>query len=691
MSTYNNISLNQLDLDALADYVVLKKRLVYRDNANDNTVTSSNIAQDVEKVGGKLANTIALAVTQDRKTVENSQKLEDHPASYFMSNTEGLSLQSKYLLTKQHHGDELQNILDEFYTLRQELAKSGIIEDRGEYSGYIDTFRKKSPKHLFEQLAVADAGNNSSQIYITESAIVDSLKVYDYLVLVNEEYDQFCVRQISDINSESNIITFSQPIDDDVYAATDGIALYLSRGINDSGMFKFAKEGELILGSEEYHSGLSDDTHKLPRHVEEPYKGFGYSFRVPSEKQGYVKSFEICAKAHGNPGAMICYLIDERDINHFFSPAQALADYQTSIENQDESYHFFAASRPYILPEEYGTRYIKFDFLQDNNQYPLMPQDQNEEPVRYIAIIECLECDHDNYYDIRFLQHRNSGGELTDLELNNTTYYYTRKDDGSDVPALSSDNIIDSSDMYYHIVTVTPEEKSKKKKKEGLYSFHVSTKDMVHKARIMLRIRKEGAYRTNTNDTKPTVYNSSSTIPVINSDPENGIRNTENLNIRRDIYKPLEIRGNSSEESELVTTIIGSNITKTSGIGATTIGVYDPILIKDDDPVYRMAYRVSLKARKTILGSDRVEYTEYKHFYLPLVEVFKDFKKYDKESSDRLIFETNLFTDETDAEDFNDFIVQIYWSNKDISEYADIKNSQMGAIKDISTSFNAGY
>ena len=43
------------------------------------------------------------------------------------------------------------------------------------------------------------------------------------------------------------------------------------------------------------------------------------------------------------------------------------------------------------------------------------------------------------------------------------------------------------------------------------------------------------------------------------------------------------------------------------------------------------------------------------------------------------------------AQDYNEFIVQIYWANPDMSTYRDIKKAQMGAIKDIAVSFNQGF
>ena len=100
-----------------------------------------------------------------------------------------------------------------------------------------------------------------------------------------------------------------------------------------------------------------------------------------------------------------------------------------------------------------------------------------------------------------------------------------------------------------------------------------------------------------------------------------------------------------------------------------------------------MAYQVSVKARKVTFNNGVRAATEYRHFAVPVKEVFKDYHTYDKEASGRIIFEADLFN-EDEIVDYNDFIVQVYWSNRDMSNYLDIRKSQMGAIKDIVVSFN---
>lgn len=687
METYNKISLTQLDIDAAADYIVAKKKLVYR--TGDETVAADSKAQDTEKVGGIPAERIAVAVSdEDRTTVENALMLGGVPSTEYMTTTQGGSLALKQERVAENYGTELQNLMDELYTLRQELSKKGIIEDRGEYVGYTDIFRTNSVKHVDAAIAEAIPVETSDRdvLFIEDSIAFNSLNQYDYVVVVGQistEIQECKIAQVKEKDDNEKTITLDSPLGENMWNSQ--LTLYWSRGVNDEGMFKFARKAEDVPSSEENHTGLSDDTYKIMKHITAPETGYGYSFRIPKEKQGFVTSFEICAKAYGSPGALKCYLIDDRDVETFKNPIQAYDEYQASLTDLTDTFHFFAESRPLTLGSEYGRRYIKFDFLQEDNSYPLMPMD-DDSTVRYVAIIECLDCDRNNYYDVQFLQHRDSNGQLNDLELNNTTYTYSRQLDNSRKKALLTDEDINASDMYYHIITRSVIENEIEPEKEGLYTFHASTKDLTNKIRVMLRVKKEGAYKANTESGQPRVY-TGSYLKLYNSNMDNSIKTISELYLHNSIYKPLELRRNEADISTNVPVIIGNNITELTGRNENSITLATPILASNNDDVYRMAYQICVKARKVTFQNGVQSATEYRHFVVPLKEVFKDYHTYDKEASARIIFEADLFEDE-EIINYNDFIVQIYWSNRDMSDYLDIRKSQMGAIKDIVVSFN---
>ena len=693
---FSKITLNQIDIDAVADYVVQSKKLVYRQG--DLEVSDTN-AMDVDKVSGVESDTIAIAIDKDnRDTVNNALNLGGIPASDYMTATTGAGMVTNQLNMKQQYGSDIQDIRDELYQLRNELVKSGVVENNGQYAGYIDTFKRNHYINLQNSLGVANTSNTTAnnQLEIEDVDVYNAIDVLDFISIYNTENAAFDVKQVAAKDDASRIITLDSDLRSIVRA--NGLQLYKSQGIIHDGLYKFASEAGNLISTEEFHTGLSDDTYNLTRRLNTRNTGFGTSFRVPEAKQGFVTSFEICAKAYGAPGALMCYLIDSRDVDKFLNPSQAESEYQEDMKNErDDGWHFFAASQPYTLQSSMGKRYISFNFLQSDGSYPLMTRDADGNVVRYVAIIEALDVDTSNYYDILFLQHRSTGGTLGDLELNNITYNYTRRSNDSVQGALYTDDSINEYDMYYHIVTRGVSENEPEAQKQGLYSAHYSLVNQKYdmtaaKARLMLRVKREGEWATVTDSTEPQVFNGN-VINVVNTSAVNNIKNTEDLRLKTEIYKRIEERISEADISESVNVVIGSNVTKVQGVDTASVTAQKPILVSNNDKVYRCGYLVNLKAREIKFDSNTGEYSvgAWDHYVLPLTGVYKDYEPVKDEYSDRLIFENSLVGKDLTVKNYNDFELQIFWENRELSTYPDIKSSQMGAIKDLVLSFAKGF
>ena len=696
MSKYSKININQLDIDALADYVVESKKLVYRTGELE---TSGIKSHDTDKVGGVSSDLIAVAIDKDiRDTVKNALQLGGKDADEYMTTTTGAGIASKQIKMKKAFGDDIRDIKDELYQLRNELSRNGIIENLGQYEGFTDRFRKNHYINEQELIGLASTVDvaERNEIIVTTNEAFDEFDVYDFIVVVNPETHSFDVKQIAKMIPYSRKIVLDSNLDPLVL--DDSLELYKSKGIIFNGLYQFASDDNIHISDEEYHTGLSDDTYNITKRINEIRKGFGYNFRVPESKQGYAVSFEICARATGTPGALMCYLIDARDADKFRNPQQMESDYLKDKESENPNgIHFFAKSQPLSLDSSQGKRYIKFNFMQSDGTYPIMSRDEDSNTVRYVAIIECLDANAFNYYDLIFLQHRKSNGELGDLELNNTTYYYNRKSDNSSDHALTTDEEINKSDMYYHITTRGIVENEPEPLKQGLYTAHYSFQNVAKgfgaaKARLMLKVLREGRFAAVTNSKTPTVYKGQM-LEIANTDKYNGVKTVDDLRLKTAIYKRLQERTSTSDISEFCDTIVGNNIVKTHGINTDNITSEDTMVVCDKDKVYRNAYRVSLKAR-TIQYNEKngqLEISEYDNYILPLTSVFKDFESNHQEFSDRLIFEADLFKDSMEVKPYNDFEIQIYWENPELSIYQDIKKSQLGAIKDLVLSFDRGF
>lgn len=696
MSKYSKININQLDVDALADYVVESKKLVYR---SGDLETSSIKSHDTDKVGGISSDLIAVAVDKDnRDTVKNSLQLGGKDASEYMTTTTGAGIASKQIKMKKAFGDDIRDIKDELYQLRNELAKNGAIENIGQYEGFSDKFRKNhyvNEQELIGQASTIDV-TEKNEIIVTTNEAFNEFDVYDFIVIVNPLANTFDIKQIAEMNPDSRKIILDSNLNPTVLNET--LELYKSKGIIFNGLYQFASDEDIHIGNEEYHTGLSDDTYNITKRINEIRKGFGYNFRVPESKQGYVTSFEICARAVGAPGSLMCYLIDSRDIDKFKNPQQMENDYLEDSESENPNgIHFFAKSQPLSLDSSQGKRYIKFNFLQPNGTYPLMSRDEGGNTVRYVAVIECLDANASNYYDLIFLQHRKSNGELGDLELNNTAYYYNRKSDNSSDYALTTDEEINKSDMYYHITTRAIVENEPEPQKQGLYTAHYSFQNVLNgfgaaKARLMLKVLREGQFAAVTGSKIPVVYNGAM-LEITNTDKYNGVKTVDDLRLKTTMYKRLQERISNSDISNFCDAIIGNNIVKVQGTNDTSLTSEDVIIACDKDKVYRNAYQVSLKARCIQYNekTGQLEISEYDNYILPLTTVFKDFESNSQEFSDRLIFEADLINDNMEVKPYNDFELQIYWENPELSIYQDIKKSQLGAIKDLVLSFDRGF
>lgn len=696
MSEYSKITLNQIDVDAIADYVVESKNLVYRNNEVDS---SSNVAMDVDQVAGIDSDLIAVAVDKNnRTTVDNALKLGGLPADQYMTMVTGAGIASNQIKMKKIYGQEIRNLKDEFCQLRNDLVKTGMIENRGQYAGYMDPFIKNHYINIQEELGVCDmlGTTKNTEIHINDSPLYFSLNVNDLICIENTEDKVFDIKEIVAKDDDKRIITLDSDLRTVVRTASE-MTLRKSKGIIHNGLYKFASDPDTVLSEEEYHTGLSDDTYNVIKRLNKSNEGFGYSFRVPFEKQGFATSFEICAKASGTPGALMCYLIDSRDLDKFLNPVQAEQEYLEAKEGEDpDGFKFFAKSQPYLLDSSLGKRYIKFNFLQGDGTYPLMTRDEDGTPVRYIAIIEATKADTSNYVDIVFLQHKNSAGELVDLELNNITYYYKRQADTSTQEALTTDDEINKTDMYYHIVTRGLIENEPEALRQGLYSAHytywnVKNDVSASKARLMLRIKREGKYQAFVDSLEPKVYNVE-VLNIRNEDATNDVKTIDDLRLKTDTYKRIQERASENDISQQIKAIIGNNIVEVQGFDTDTITTKDPILVKNEDKVYRCNYLVNLKARKIEFSPEGVlTVGDYANYILPLTEVFKDLEPVSREYSDRLLFEADLCDEHGNVLEYNDFELQIFWENRELSNYTDIKKSQMGAIKDLVLTLNSSF
>lgn len=678
---YNLVSLGQIDADAMVQYAVAKGKLVYRtDKAGTN-------AMDVDKVAGKPANTVATAIdSAHRDTVNNSVHLNGKDIGYFMTKDEGNDLTKTTDSLRKKYKAEISDLRDEVYQLKNQLAKNGFIRNDGQYCGYHDLFRSHKYSHEADKLCdVSTTGlTGMNKITVADAEVFAKLHVYDYIALKNTGINQYRVRQIIAKDKDGETITLDRDID--AAFNSEKYELYKSAGIVYDASFEFAMEPTNSIGSGNFYSGVSDDSFNVYKKLDKANTGYAYNFKIPQGKYGFLSDIELCLKAYNHPGALMCYLIDERDLPNFHNPEQAEADYKEASKNNSDAWHFFAKSQPMkTLTASEGKRYVQFSFQDaQTDTYPLLPQPETNETIRYVLVVELLSGDTQNYYNLLFLQHRNADGSLSDLQLNNTTYYYTRTATDSGLDSTTTNDEINNFDMYYQVHTMENNHEDPSPNNQGLYSAIVYNENglAANKIRTTLRIRREGQYITLPPESPYGL--TTQELSIKNENPDSKIRIIDDLSLTTDQTNPVELRKGDADISYRVPVAIGDSWSTIKGVSDTGVTVDSPLMLFKNDKIYRIGYVVSADAynlqfdKKT--GS--VVLSDPKRFNLPLTKIVRDVDEEDIELSDRLVFETDL-----DSE-YNYFEIQVYWENRKMSEYQDIRRNQMGAIKEITVSMD---
>ena len=123
---------------------------------------------------------------------------------------------------------------------------------------------------------------------------------------------------------------------------------------------------------------LLDVVKRLHLHI----TGFGYTFRIPAARQkNYLSKLDIQVKKYGEPGNLMCYIIDERNIQNWKNPQKA----------EDDGI-IIAKSQPLEVDMRLGEHIANFNFY-DGMNYPLLEEvDTTDHKVRYCFIIEAFRC-----------------------------------------------------------------------------------------------------------------------------------------------------------------------------------------------------------------------------------------------------------------------------------------------------------
>lgn len=686
MADFTKVGISMLNMADIMEFLRMKKFLAEDDKATD-----------VYNVHGVESERIAIADDTgnpdiiDRSTVRNANHLGEQPPEYYLPASAGDKIVLDTTNIKNTFAQEVANLRDEVYQLRNELATKGITARITPYDGFYDTFLNNTHLHNTEQVgaAIEDSTGPNAQYYIKVlDTLYEDIKVGDHLFIVDTEDNLSAIMTVASKGADNETINFTSATGFDI--VKDKTVIYKTKGNIVDGAFVFGEIAPMKPGKKEFYVGLADDTYHQDLILNESNAGYGYTFRIPREYTDadvgvYLKDISIQVQVQGDPEPLTAYLIDSRDVELFKNPIQA-----------EEDGIIIAKSNPLKVNSAVGklhTEYFSFfdasaadvyrkNGTGNNNAYPLLtPKDENGHLFRYCLIIAAGEMDPAlDSYTIRFLQHRTETGYV-DLQLNNITYKYSQATSNSITTGLKTDDIINAYDLYYGVTLVKPVTESFTAYPNGIYSANFNTKDeFCSHARLTMRINREGLYHVKE---KTGAFSDGDTF-IIDHD-ENG------YDIDFSNYR--NAAGNSKPF------ILDTSMVHLSAVDNQRVTIEKGCYANASNPIfYPVGYEISIKARRKYWDPNTCSMvkTEFQRFKMPLVAVMPDGHKPNKSLSDRLVFEADLRTENGELQQFNDFEIEIFWTkscaNNNIDASASVTADESmsrklaGAIHSISVS-----
>ena len=615
---------------------------------------------DTQKVADENANNIAIAakdengIVKDRNTVENSLKLGGVDADQYLTKEQGQNIENFGQNVSIIFADEIAALRDELYQLRGELTRNGYVKEYGLYAGFQDYFNTENKKYLYSKTLDGDQvelcklssnfinSTNVNKIIPSQSGLIE---VGDWFIISKTDTGENYLVQATNVkkNNSEDEITFSSSISSEGIPSIDNPAKVIIakvQGEYNHGTFSFSKTVAQTASGREKYTMLNDDTSVTLRSIKTDASGYGIQLKVPKTIQGALKEFHIIARANGTPGALTCYLLDATKYQNVTNLA---------LEEIGEDKNVLAKSLPisYEAASSVNLTEIAFNFYNSENYtYPVI------DGIQYVIVVVAESCSSENYWDIQFT--------TNDVQTNNIAYEYNTTTGIVNVPTLG--------DMIFSLVTIEIQNNVEIPMNEGLYTsqkIKVHDGEKLSRARLMLRINKEGDYVCKTNG----VINNGGVIRI-----ESNHANPNNLGIsRNDIL------------------VIGTDIRKAvSDCDSNNVTIDKAISIDTNAEIYRVGYTPYLRAVKTVWDEETTSMITISDVFIPmqLKAVIKDSFKQSENRSDRLIFECELMDQDNHIVDANEFVLQIVWkanlTNDDLRTYP----KYIGRIYDMSLSFD---
>ena len=738
----NNVrpSLSMLPIDDIAAELKSNK-------ANRKFMTREDKATDVMNVAGIKADRIAIsAENHDRETIKNALNLNGVPADGYVTKEDGDKFLKVSTELSETVSSEIRNLRDELYQLYSELSKKGFIDNTVKYEGFVEGFKRGNILYEDYICGITNAMiGRAKELYISDIQMLHYFEEGKSFVVKRSDTSQEQVVKSLGVN-EAGKVTFEPAIN--FLDSVDNVGLFKSCGQYVNSTFSFSEIKKSVSEQIDRYYTQSDDTDTKYLTIKKSKCGYAVTFKVPRNIKsvqgiaGALSKFAVRAQAVNGPGGLRCHVVD---FDSLFKEGQL----DPKFDNIDD-----AIKKGYVLASSdivYATKDntamendVYFDFyggvhtnyangtISENSvakgevDFIKEASIKNTEPdakvvvdfetadnfpilkdAKYCFVIESLGATEDSYWRLRF-SYFNNNDYVDDLQRRNASYIYQSIDSTGIVGDDKCIKIVDDVakyDLIYTLVVKDIIDEEEVGKEEGVYTARIILPRPidVSRARLTMRINREGMYNVKEHNTEYTVFTLAPDTPTSHTPSDTRFRIDDPIIIGNVLAKVKRV---STTEIEVQhSAYLDERIVK-----YYTRTVYDQktdsYVKKTSIPVYRMGYMPSIKAK--LVDWESFDESDAKFnckditknpVPLELMAVMPDKYKTNTRISDRLLFEATLGKEGEYNLLANEFELQVNWkspfSAKEINEIKDGKDRNfkelIGRIHDLALSFDKHY
>ena len=660
----SKISLGQIDLLALQQYLEIVVGFRKKDDkAVDVSYVGSYLhpTTDTEDEPSEieespvLANQVAMAALDElglpiaytdnngvvtipgRQTVLNSLMLDGVPAEAFLKKIESDTILTDVNQATYNMSEDIRNLKDELYQLKNQLIKVGSLRDSNVYNGFIDAFVGDN-KHTISTGVVVES---ISGVTAYVDSIAD-LRIGDIVVFENN--GEFNIQKIKNINYNRIDVDRDWEGSTGPLTAHQGSIVLKSLGISQGGKFIFGcKPENNKVETSEMKLIVKDGIERI-KVFELDHEGHGYGteFKIPASLENNVISkIEVSLATKGLPGDLTGVFWKYNEELATFSET----DYRT---------------RPIYATETSGWfNNFELDLIQPLEVKP---------GERYILILQTRSGSNDDKWYIGGFSETDCASDVhNDSYIVSTGLLYRS---------------VESTDMFLVLTTKHLEETEIKRLSYGMYTCDFDVRrSTATRIRVEMLINQEGLFKVSENLSTNLATGKMSEIPL----------DTKGSKVfRNEVFGKDDIVVIGKEFGKV----------SSVGYNNSNIIPEDDMYVKQNVDVYRVGYQIQAIVSNKVLEptvTGVIERHENVEIYpLKLVAVIpgKDvINPYS--SSDRLIFECEFY--DQDAPDsikllsFDHIQLQVMWNSNLDNNMIQSNTELEGAIYDITVSVDQAY